>query len=83
MKDARNFWLKGSKILQILFRRILPVTLQFTEILAARVKLRGLLNGIKSPLKGRIFQTVEEINLLAPELFFLILAHPVYKMWIV
>ena len=24
-----------------------------------------------------------EINLLAPELFFLILAHPVYKMWII
>ena len=23
------------------------------------------------------------INLLAPELFFLILAHPVYKMWII
>ena len=24
-----------------------------------------------------------EFNLLAPELFFLILAHPVYKMWII
>jgi len=24
-----------------------------------------------------------EINLLAPELVFLILAHPVYKMWII
>ena len=24
-----------------------------------------------------------DINLLAPELFFLILAHPVYKMWII
>ena len=24
-----------------------------------------------------------KINLLAPELFFLILAHPVYKMWII
>jgi len=23
------------------------------------------------------------VNLLAPELFFLILAHPVYKMWII
>jgi len=23
-----------------------------------------------------------KLNLLAPELFFLILAHPVYKMWI-
>jgi len=25
----------------------------------------------------------KDINLLAPELFFLILAHPVYKMWII
>ena len=25
----------------------------------------------------------KNINLLAPELFFLILAHPVYKMWII
>ena len=24
-----------------------------------------------------------DVNLLAPELFFLILAHPVYKMWII
>ena len=28
-------------------------------------------------------QHVSEINRLAPELFFLILAHPVYKMWII
>jgi len=27
-------------------------------------------------------QHVSDINLLAPELFFLILAHSVYKMWI-
>jgi len=27
-------------------------------------------------------QHVSDINRLAPELFFLILAHPVYKMWI-
>jgi len=27
-------------------------------------------------------QHVSYINLLAPELFFFILAHPVYKMWI-
>ena len=26
---------------------------------------------------------IMELNLLAPELFFLILAHPVYKMWII
>jgi len=43
-KNARNFWLKGSKILQVLFRRILPATLQFTEALAARVKSGDLLN---------------------------------------
>jgi len=28
-------------------------------------------------------QHVLDINLLTPELFFLILAHPVYKMWII
>ena len=28
-------------------------------------------------------KTTADINLLAPELFFLILAHPVYKMWII
>jgi len=28
-------------------------------------------------------QRVSDINLLAPELFFLILAHSVYKMWII
>jgi len=27
--------------------------------------------------------SIRLINLLAPELFFLILAHPVYKMWII
>jgi hypothetical protein len=27
--------------------------------------------------------TLSNINLLAPEIFFLILAHPVYKMWII
>ena len=27
--------------------------------------------------------SADDINLLAPELFFLILAHPVYKMWII
>jgi hypothetical protein len=48
--------------LQILFRCILPVTLQFTDKLEPRVKLRDLLNGLKSPLKGRRFQTAEEIK---------------------
>ena len=33
-------------------------------------------------LYSQIFHLVSGINLLAPELFFLILAHPVYKMWI-
>ena len=61
-KNARNFWLKGSKILQVLFRRILPATLQFTEALAARVKSGDLLNRLKSPLKWRRFQTAEEIK---------------------
>jgi len=28
-------------------------------------------------------EDVGSINLFAPELFFLILAHPVYKMWII
>jgi len=32
----------------------------------------------KKNIQIRVF-----INLLAPELFFLILAHPVYKMWII
>jgi len=26
---------------------------------------------------------IDQLKLLAPELFFLILAHPVYKMWII
>jgi hypothetical protein len=37
MENAQNFWLKDSKILQILLRRILLGTLQFTETLAASV----------------------------------------------
>ena len=48
-KNGGNFSLKGSKTLQILFRRILPVTLRLTETVAARVELRDLLNGLKSP----------------------------------
>jgi hypothetical protein len=30
-----------------------------------------------------IFNLSVSINLLAPELFFFILAHPVYKMWLI
>ena len=33
-------------------------------------------------LSVTLFYVVHRLNLLAPELFFLILAHPVYKMWI-
>ena len=34
-------------------------------------------------LRGRKKKlSIEELNLLAPEIFFLILAHSVYKMWI-
>ena len=38
-----------------------------------------------SSLHQKNFQLIfiQNINLLAPELFFLILAHPVYKMWII
>jgi len=34
-------------------------------------------------LKGLWDSGSTVVNLLAPELFFLILAHPVYKMWII
>ena len=30
-----------------------------------------------------IILVTDQLNLLEPELFFLILAHPVYKMWII
>jgi len=30
-----------------------------------------------------IILVINQLNLLAPELFFFILAHPVYKMWII
>jgi len=37
---------------------------------------------IRFPIKinGKLIDDMSYINLLAPELFFLILAHPVYKM---
>ena len=40
-------------------------------------------NEVDITWKTKFLWTNIDINLLAPELFFLILAHPVHKMWII
>jgi len=43
----------------------------------------GLNSHLIIPKKKKLIMDQRNVNLLAPELFFLILAHPVYKMWII
>ena len=61
------------------FQRILFLSFQLTIFLA--IKTRNLVSLTSTP--SPIYQNTWTINLLAPELFFLILAQPVYKMWII
>ena len=54
---------------------MLYISLLKTTVVAFKVLLFGSYAPMPRP--------TPHFNLLAPELFFLILAHPVYKMWII
>ena len=65
----------------LIFQIQIPAELSDVKVLPVHIKYLTLF--YKGCHLSFYEQTIDQIKLLAPELFFLILAHPVYKMWII
>ena len=68
----------------LVFQSVLGLALPFLwKQVETHPKLSFSTRNTCIPLPTAVTKRIQAFNLLAPELFFLILAHPVYKLWII
>ena len=81
--NSTSTWSKQRFVVGFLERKVLFYCLEILPAFCILVYLTKGKQNFSSPIKACFSGYGMCFNLLAPELFFLVLAHTVYKMWII